>query len=75
MIDAFKRGGCFHSRTAMGMFEHVADAVKRTWCLAPVMQGNYATLCLFSRSFQWNAPLRLFSGSFRQHIVFMDVVY
>jgi len=27
MIDAFKSGGCFHSRTAMGMFDHVKAAV------------------------------------------------
>jgi len=29
MIDAFKAGGCFHSRTAMGMFDHVRQAVER----------------------------------------------
>lgn len=28
MIDAFAAGGDFHSRTAMGMYSHVADAVK-----------------------------------------------
>ena len=28
MIDAFAAGGCFHSRTAMGMFDHVRDAVE-----------------------------------------------
>lgn len=28
MIDAFKQGGCFHSRTAMGMFDHVRKAVE-----------------------------------------------
>ena len=27
MIDAFAAGGDFHSRTAMGMYKHVADAV------------------------------------------------
>ena len=27
MIDAFSSGGCFHSRTAMGMFDHVRAAV------------------------------------------------
>ena len=26
MITAFASGGCFHSRTAMGMFEHVRIA-------------------------------------------------
>ena len=26
MITAFASGGCFHSRTAMGMFEHVRAA-------------------------------------------------
>ncbi|CAM9132669.1 unnamed protein product [Ascophyllum nodosum] len=29
MIAAFKEGGCFHSRTAMGMFDHVREAVDR----------------------------------------------
>ena len=33
MIDAFASGGCFHSRTAMGMFEHVKAAVERGDCL------------------------------------------
>jgi len=28
MIEAFKSGGCFHSRTAMGMFDHVRAAVE-----------------------------------------------
>lgn len=23
MLDAFESGGCFHSRTAVGMFDHV----------------------------------------------------
>lgn len=27
MIEAFERGGCFHSRTAMGMYPHVRKAV------------------------------------------------
>jgi len=27
MVRAFREGGCFHSRTAMGMFEHVKAAV------------------------------------------------
>ncbi|CAM9791992.1 unnamed protein product [Phaeothamnion confervicola] len=26
MIDAFAAGGCFHSRTAVGMFEHAVDS-------------------------------------------------
>ncbi|CAM9558280.1 unnamed protein product [Pylaiella littoralis] len=29
MIDAFKEGGCFHSRTAVGMFDHVKEAVDK----------------------------------------------
>ena len=28
MIEAFASGGCFHSRTAMGMFDHVRAAVE-----------------------------------------------
>jgi DNA polymerase-1 len=28
MIDAFRQGGDFHSRTAIGMYPHVAEAVK-----------------------------------------------
>lgn len=27
MIDAFAAGGCFHSRTAMGMFPYIKKAV------------------------------------------------
>ena len=30
MITAFASGGCFHSRTAMGMFEHVRAAADCT---------------------------------------------
>jgi len=33
MIDAFASGGCFHSRTAMGMFDHVRAAVDSGECL------------------------------------------
>lgn len=33
MVSAFKEGGCFHSRTAMGMFQHVREAVERGDCL------------------------------------------
>ena len=29
MLAAFRDGGCFHSRTAVGMFEHVRAAVER----------------------------------------------
>lgn len=27
MLDAFKAGGDFHSRTAMNMYQHIRDAV------------------------------------------------
>ena len=33
MIDAFASGGCFHSRTAMGMFDHVKASVESGECL------------------------------------------
>jgi len=29
MLAAFREGGCFHSRTAVGMFDYVKDAVER----------------------------------------------
>jgi DNA polymerase I len=29
MIEAFRSGGCFHSRTAMGMYPYIADAVNK----------------------------------------------
>ncbi|CAM9468731.1 unnamed protein product [Chrysoparadoxa australica] len=29
MIKAFQEGGCFHSRTAVGMFDHVKEAVDK----------------------------------------------
>jgi DNA polymerase I len=28
MLDAFKAGGDFHSRTAMNMYQHIRDAVE-----------------------------------------------
>ncbi len=28
MIDAFEKGGCFHSRTAMGMYDYIKSAVE-----------------------------------------------
>lgn len=28
MIDAFEQGGCFHSRTAVGMYPYIAEAVE-----------------------------------------------
>jgi DNA polymerase I len=33
MIEAFEAGGDFHSRTALGMYDHVAEAVARGDCL------------------------------------------
>ena len=33
MIKAFELGGDFHSRTAMGMYEHIQDAVDKGQCL------------------------------------------
>ena len=29
MLDAFRLGGDFHSRTALGMYDHIQDAVRR----------------------------------------------
>ena len=29
MIDAFASGGCFHSRTAIGMYPHIREAVDK----------------------------------------------
>ena len=28
MIEAFASGGCFHSRTAVGMYPHIQKAIK-----------------------------------------------
>lgn len=28
MIEAFQSGGCFHSRTAVGMYPHIQQAIK-----------------------------------------------
>jgi len=33
MIDAFKLGGDFHSRTAYGMYDHIQDDIKKGVCL------------------------------------------
>lgn len=29
MLDAFRAGGDFHSRTALGMYDHIQEAVHR----------------------------------------------
>lgn len=29
MLDAFKAGGDFHSRTALNMYQHIRDAVEK----------------------------------------------
>ncbi len=29
MIDAFKLGGDFHSRTALGMYDHIKEAISK----------------------------------------------
>lgn len=29
MLDAFKAGGDFHSRTALGMYDHIQDAINQ----------------------------------------------
>jgi len=39
MIDAFKAGGDFHSRTALGMFKYIEDAVENGDCL---LEWDYA---------------------------------
>lgn len=46
-----KGGGCFHSRTAVGMFDHVKDAVDRgevllEWDYAKVWDYPCTYLCL-----------------------------
>jgi DNA polymerase-1 len=33
MIEAFKLGGDFHSRTALGMFDYIGEAIKKGECL------------------------------------------
>lgn len=33
MVQAFKEGGCFHSRTAMGMYPYIKDSVDNGDCL------------------------------------------
>lgn len=55
MIKAFAAGGDFHSRTALTMYDHVAEAVRRGDCLlerdaddkeaatAPLLKDMYAT--------------------------------
>ena len=43
MMDAFEKGGCFHSRTAMGMYPHVKDAVDRGEVL---LEWDYKKVCM-----------------------------
>ncbi|KAL0038670.1 hypothetical protein WJX79_002562 [Trebouxia sp. C0005] len=33
MIDAFKLGGDFHSRTALGMYDHIKEAINKGECM------------------------------------------
>jgi hypothetical protein len=42
MIKAFAAGGDFHSRTAMGMYSHVADAVNKGEVLLEVEDADAA---------------------------------
>ena len=37
MISAFKQGGDFHSRTALGMYDHIQDAIKAGACCAAAL--------------------------------------
>lgn len=39
MIDAFEAGGDFHSRTAMGMFKEVREAIQRGECVLERKEG------------------------------------
>ncbi len=32
MLDAFKLGGDFHSRTALGMYDHIKEAIAQGGC-------------------------------------------
>lgn len=54
MIDAFAAGGDFHSRTALGMYEHIQQAVAKGECLlewddskgaapAPLLKNKYGS--------------------------------
>lgn len=40
MLDAFEAGGDFHSRTALGMYDHVRDAVDSGECLLERAEGD-----------------------------------
>jgi hypothetical protein len=42
MIDAFRTGGDFHSRTALGMYKEVADAVNSG---AVLLEVKLSILC------------------------------
>lgn len=50
MIDAFEKGGCFHSRTAMGMYSYIREAVDNgsvllEWDYSKVYIYHVYTLC------------------------------
>merc|ERR1712072_512485 len=42
MLSAFREGGCFHSRTAVGMFDHVRQAVENGEVHKPLVKDKYA---------------------------------
>ncbi len=43
MIDAFEKGGDFHSRTALGMYTYIQDAIKKGEAL---LEWNEAQVCV-----------------------------
>ena len=45
MLDAFRLGGDFHSRTALGMYDHIQDAVRRGGWLPAASSGSSHCLC------------------------------
>lgn len=77
MIEAFKLGGDFHSRTAMGMYPHVAEAIKNKEVLlewnsksgkapAPLLKDIFASerrfkCCYFLISYRRKAKILNFS--------------
>jgi len=50
MIEAFKSGGCFHSRTAVGMYDHVKQAVESGKVLLEVREQVLLFIFLSSLS-------------------------
>jgi DNA polymerase-1 len=56
MLTAFREGGDFHSRTAMGMYPEVEEAIAKGEVLLEVRSPAFVRLLA-----RWGSPLRIYT--------------